>query len=461
MKRSLLGFLLSIAAASLAEGATFLQDYTNSTDGISLTAGFMPDATRIMVGEPLFLTFVVSNRADRPFQFSHVRNEIFTVTATHATGLPVKSRYFGLDGNGFMTLETVPPGKAYTCRIFLNERCVFDQPGDYTVTCRCDFGLFSNRTNPPVKPVVTVFPLKVLPADPQHVADIIGLWAHLIETNGALQEAALALAEINDPRTIPPLAALVAKNSGNYVAVNALARFTNDAAADALTVVLRQGEDYVAGVAGTALRKSHQNDRAARALLSALTNAEPNLRIEGARAVSWTGSELAFAPLCSLLQDASHSVRYAAAEAIGRLGHADSLGVLTHCLSNSDFALRIAAVKGLRALGQPLQAQWLKPIILSGGENVRTYYEAIDLLRLYGGDQAAPGLASCVNFDDPSVRHPHNMRMMLAIEFSPNGPKHYYQWHHDPNRDGTDQELADNRQILSDLKAWLDQQKQH
>ncbi len=50
---------------------------------------------------------------------------------------------------------------------------------------------------------------------------------------------------------------------------------------------------------------------------------------------------------------------------------------------------------------------------------------------------------------------------VLKYEFSPNGPKHYYQWHHDPNRDGTDEELADNRRILSELKAWLDQQGQH
>jgi hypothetical protein len=154
-------------------------------------------------------------------------------------------------------------------------------------------------------------------------------------------------------------------------------------------------------------------------------------------------------------------VRYAAAEAIGRLGHARSFGVLTNCLGDSDFALRIAAVKGLRALGRPLQAGWLKPMILLGGENIRTWYDAMDLLRMYGGDQAAPGLASCVHFDDPSVKNSYNMRLLLAIESSPNGPKHYYQWHHDPNREGTDQELADNRRILAELRAWLDKQKQN
>ena len=51
-------------------------------------------------------------------------------------------------------------------------------------------------------------------------------------------------------------------------------------------------------------------------------------------------------------------------EAIGRLGHARSFVMLTNCLGDADYALRIAAVKGLRGLGRPLQAEWLKPMIL-------------------------------------------------------------------------------------------------
>ncbi|MGO8926628.1 MAG: HEAT repeat domain-containing protein [Limisphaerales bacterium] len=458
MKAQVLGLLLSIAALSLAHGTTFLGDYANATNGVALAAGFIPDSSRVIVGEPLFLTFVLSNRSGQPFQFSHVRNEILAVTATDEHGQPVKSRYYGMDANGRVSQETVPPGKSYTARIFLNERCVFDQPGDYTVTCRCDFRDYLKHTAALGQPVTSSFKLTVLPVDPARITQIIETWRHVVEINGALGEAATALAEVNDPRTIPPLAELLAKAPGNYTAVNALARFTNDAAADALMVVLRQGEDHVAGLAGAALRKTHQNDRAARALLPGLTNSEANVRLQAARAVSWTGSELGFAPLGSLLQDASNSVRYAAAEAIGRLGDARSFGVLTNCLSNSDFALRIAAVNGLRALGRPVRAEWVKPMILSDGENVRTFYEAIDLLRIYGGDEAAPGLASCVAFNDPSVRHDYNFRLMLALEFSLNGPKYYYQWHHDPNRDGTEQELADNRRILSELKTWLDKQ---
>ena len=442
-----------------AQGGDFLKDYTNDAKGIVLTAGFVPDASHIMVGEPLFLTFVVSNRAEAAFQFSHVRNEIFTITATNTDGAAVNNRYFGLDGNGFERQEKVLPGKPFTSRIFVNERCVFDRAGDYTVTCTCDFGHFANRSNALARPIISVFKLTVTPSDPKRVGDIIEAWGRVAKTNGPLNEAALAMGEINDTRTIPPLGELVARNPSDYIAVRGLARFTNSAVADALVVVLKQGEDYTAGLAGSALRKSGQNHRIAKGLLPLLSDADPASRMQGARAVSWTGSELAFSPLRALLQDPSNEARYAAAEDIGRLGDERAFGVLTNCLSDPDFALRIAAVKGLRALGRPLQAEWVKPMIVQGRENVRSYYEAMDLLRMYGGDQAAPGLASCVHFDDPSVRNSYNMRLILAIEASPNGPKHYYQWHHDPNRDGTEQELAENRRILSELKAWLEKAK--
>jgi hypothetical protein len=84
----------------------------------------------------------------------------------------------------------------------------------------------------------------------------------------------------------------------------------------------------------------------------------------------------------------------------------------------------------------------------------------MDLLRMHGGDQAGPEIASCLHFDDPSVRNSYNMRLILAFSFIPSGTNYFYRWHCDPNRDGTAQELAENRQILSELKSWLDKQKQ-
>jgi HEAT repeats len=461
MKPWLCALLLLIPAFVHAKSTSYTASY--GSNGVSLIAGFIPDTNRIILGEPLFLTFVLTNHGTQYFNFSHIRQEIFTFTATNAAGQPVKLHNRSLDFNGMSTETRIPPDKTYTDRLFLNHWCIFDQPGDYTVTGTCNFYAFANRTHPVVPPIVTTFKLTILPPDPKRLAQIIDYWGQAVQTNGALHDAALALADINDPRTIPYLALLTTKTSDiPYLTVTALTRFTNNpAAADALIDALKTSEDYVAQLAGTALRNTHQQDHAARVLLPALTNSDPNLRLQTIRAVSYTGSELAFTPLVARLHDDTNSVRYAAAEAIGRLGNPQSFATLTNCLSDSDFALRIAAVKGLIALNLPVQAAWLTPIIKAGGENIPTYYQAIDLLRLHGGDQAAPGLASCLDFDDPSVAHANNFRLLLALEYSPNGPKYYYKWHHDPNRPGTEPELTENRQILSELKSWFNKRKQN
>jgi hypothetical protein len=451
--------LVSVATLASAQDGAFLQSYT--TNRISIVAGFVPDASRIILGEPLFLTFVVSNRTDQPFQFSFFGDSNFTITATNAAGTPVKNLNQGRGYGGGGSSVSVLRAKAYNERLLLNKWCGFDQPGDYAVTCRYTFRNYSTGNGFFEPSVVTVIKLTILPTDSKRLTEIIKAWGHVVETNGSLHEAAQALAEINDPRTIPYLAVLVMKGSDiNYIAADALARFTNSlAAADALTSALKNGDEfniYVPQIASTALRNFNQSDRAARTLLPGLTNSDENVRIQTARAISWTGSELAFAPLCSLLQDESNSVRYVAAQAIGRLGDTRSFTVLTNLLNDSDYFLRIAAVKGLVTLNRPFQADWLTPIIRAAHNNetnFRAYHEAIVLLTISGGDQVAPALVSCLDFDNPSGDW-YNFYLLQYIE-DHDGLKYYYKWHHG----GTAEEIAENRQILSELKAWLEKHK--
>lgn len=453
------GVILMRPALACADESTLTKAYIIKCH--QLTAGFIPDSKEVILGEPLFVTFVISNREDRAFHFSHVRNEIFSITASNAIGLPVKNIFLGFEGNGFASKVTLPPSKDHRMRLFLNERCQFAQPGDYRVTCRCHFSHDLSYSNAINQAITTTFTLRINPANPGRISELIETWGQSVLTNGPPEEAVKALSEFNDARTIPYLAVLVTNRSHvSYLAVTALSRYTTEPKAfEALTLALKTCEDYVAETAGKALRTAHQADQAALEFLPGLTHREARLRIQTAKSISWTGSELALNPLCGLLSDSSNAVRYAAAQAIGQLGVTNSYTILTNCLSDADFTLRIAAVRGLIASGRQVEPEWVKPMILGGGENIRTYYDAIDLLRIYGDNQAAPGLASCIHFDDPSVRHSHNFRVILALEFSPNGPKHYYKWHHDPNRDGTEQELADNRKILAELKEWLKHHK--
>ena len=105
-------------------------------------------------------------------------------------------------------------------------------------------------------------------------------------------------------------------------------------------------------------------------------------------------------------------------------------------------------------LRAPIDAGLLAPIIRSR-RGTRTIGDAPRLLRLYTDDKAAPTLLSCLDFDDPSIRHYYNMTIIenqLACRTGLAIP-----WIGDLNRDGTAEELQLNRETLARLKAWIDQ----
>ena len=91
VKKCLSGLLLVIFTLGLAEGAALLGHY--DTNQVSLTAGFIPDSTRIIIGEPLFLTFVLSNRADRPSSDSKCPNSASASRTGGDANSIVNSRY--------------------------------------------------------------------------------------------------------------------------------------------------------------------------------------------------------------------------------------------------------------------------------------------------------------------------------------------------------------------------------
>ena len=118
--------------------------------------------------------------------------------------------------------------------------------------------------------------------------------------------------------------------------------------------------------------------------------------------------------------------------------------------------IRVATARSLQLLGEPLQPEWLTPVLRTSTDiNNQNFHEAIRLIRLYGGERAAPALISCLNFDDPSPRNSHNMFLILAIHHSPGGPQYYYKFHSDPNTDGTPEQIEENRKILAELRKWL------
>jgi hypothetical protein len=315
----------------------------------------------------------------------------------------------------------------------------------------------------PMFTIKTQFKLKVMPYDARKMAEIIANLGKKIQNaeKEQLIEVATSLAAIKDEQVIPHLRVALAK--GDYQnmnpAIDGLAQVPCDAAADALLIGLASVDHAVAERAGKALQNMGKGDWAVDRKLKDFDSTDEAVRTAATRALGWIYSTHCYEPLCKRLNDKTPSVRCAAAEALGIRGEERAVGVLKACLADNDYAFRLAAVKGLLALKQPLDTDWLTPIIRAGDGRLDYFHEAIRLMRLKGGKNAAPAMASCLHFDDPSVIGDPNFWLIMGLEACQDGPKYYYKWHHDPNRQGTAEEIEDNKKILNALKAYLEAQK--
>lgn len=450
------------------EVSEFMAAY--NVNGLTVEAGFIPDESQIILGQPLFVTFTVINHSAKPYGFNvggdsrgSVRHNNFHITAVDREGQAVKDPYSYNHHGGHGGEITLKGGQAYTERLYLGHWCAFEKPGVYTVTSKRTLEDYGQEPRHPKVSVTASFKLKILPPNRKKMREVIvNLGKELPEgEQQAIYEAALGLAEINDEQTIPHLALSLTK--GDYQnkkhAVRGLSRFSSNAAADALLVALKDPDYAVRGAAGEALRKIKKVERALKPLLRQLRHESASIRALAARALGATRAKPGLLPLIRTMDDPQAIVRHAAAVALGFLGSKEAIQPLRQHLEDKDMGMRVAAVKGLRKLGEPLQVEWLTPVIRATTDlNDQNFHEAIRLIRLSGEEKAARALVSCLKFDDPSPRNSYNMFLILAIEHCPGGPKYYYKFYSNPNTDGTPEQIENNRRILRALKTWLKEQ---
>ncbi len=450
---------------SSTEQTRYIKAY--EAEGIAIEAGFIPDETQIILGQPLFITFTVTNRSHTPYGFfvggdsrGSVRHNNFRITAVDADGNAVKDPYSYNNFGGMGQDIALERGQVYSERLFLGHWCAFDKPGVYTVTCKRILETHGEEPRNKRVPVSISFELTVAPFDARRMQEVIhGLGKSLRDgEEQGVYEASLALAAIPDEQVVAHLAVSLTK--GDYQnklpAIRGLAQFSSDAAADALLMALKDPDHAVRDAGGDALREIKRVDRALQVLIPETSHESASIRALAARALGATKHKDALEVLLKALRDPEPGVRCAAAIALGALGHREALQALRQHVEGNDMGMRVAASKGLRALGESLQPEWLTPVIRSADDiNDQNFHEAIRLIRLYGGEQAAPALVSCLDFDDPSPRNTFNMFLILAIHHSPGGPQYYYKFHSDPNTDGTPEEIEGNRQILAELRKWL------
>jgi WD40 repeat protein len=440
------------------EQASFVKRY--QVKGAEIEAGFVPYKTEIVLGEPLTVTFRVKNVSDRPFAYEFGgdyrgigRHERYKVRAKDAGGRllpdPLEGRS---DMGGIGGERQVKPGEAVTEEVNLALYRTFNGPGTYTVTCGFDLGTM----------VETTYRLTILPRTGENVRRVRRELAARARRDHreALARTVDILVTFAGEEAVADLAALLRDGDTEHraAALGGLGRFaTRDAVAAALEAL--RDPDQPVRVAAAGALGSMKTGAAVDGLLARLPEESPPTLGAVLVALGRTQSPKALPHLVRALERSGGPVRHAAVEALKEYGGPDGVAVLKRWATGADLDVREEAARALvESLGRPLQPEWVVPVIRAGkrypspgGPNPS---DGLRLLRLYGGPHRVALMISCLDFDNPSPRLFLNM---LILDYEPDVSRAFpnLHWLHDPNSDGTPEQLASNRQILRRMRSWL------
>jgi hypothetical protein len=336
-------------------------------------------------------------------------------------------------------------------------------------------------------PVETTYKLTILPREPANVQRVLAelfdqsyktsgtpLW-RLIDTicsfgkeaavpglvkmaiDGDATHRIAAIRGLGKVTTSQSLDALLQADQEEQIAVRvaaikALGAFTDPPAVEAAVKALSDPNELICTTAATALG-SMKTDAAIDALITRLPDSRPSVDAAVLRAMGASGSPRVFDIIVRSLANDEDAIRRAALDAVINFPAEQAANALKPYAADADMDFREEVIHRLaKSLKQPIDPQWLVPVIKSRN-GARSIGIAPRLLRLYTGDKAAPALLSCLDFENPAVRSYYNKTIMdqqlpcdgLAVP-----------WNADLNRDGTPDEIAQNRRTLQRIKHWVD-----
>ena len=125
---------------------------------------------------------------------------------------------------------------------------------------------------------------------------------------------------------------------------------------------------------------------------------------------------------------------------------------LNQLLEHPNMRIRFAAVKVLCALGEPLRAEWIVPVIKS--ERWTLDDDPETSVKDHGGANAASILIQCLDMTNPSATNVWNVRLVNFIR-SIGNPELDLPYHHHDDLEGTPQQIRENAATLQKLQDWL------
>lgn len=467
----------------------------------SLGAGFVPNKTTLVWGEPMFATFVVRNLSDESFTFGFGgdyrgsgRHDRFKIEVTDADGKPLADPHRGFDGGGILMWRTAQAHDSAVETVELATYRTFPGPGEYTVKCRFDLTpswINEGKLKFNV-PIVTSYKLTILPREPAHVQRVLDeLFERSRKTgSGALTGLVDTICSFGKDVSVPGLSQLITTGDTEHriAAAGGLGKVTT---ADSLKVLLdaMNDEQLSVRVAVVAALGQFTDAEAVQAVIRALSDREESIRTTAANALGKSKTGDAVDALIQRLPESTPAVRAAILRAMGATKSPRVFEILEQSLGSDDDVIRRAALDGMLSFPavqgvpallpfvahadmdfreevihrlaehykQSIDPKWLIPVIQSR-RKANSIGDAPRLLRLYTKDKAAPTLLSCLDFESPDIRNYYNLTIIdnqlacrgLAIP-----------WISDLNRNGTPEETEKNHRTLKQIKSWVDHYAAH
>lgn len=482
----MLAMLFPITGASSKEKSkdhltSSLKKY--NTNGYDFEAGFVPDKTEYVWGEPMYyFTYVIKNIGNKTLSFEEGgdyrggRSEGHKITAVDTNGKPVAVPEMPMMG-GLVHIVNLKPGEVYTKMLPISRRLTFSGPGVYTITGKRTLKLGKTLEEARNLKVLTTnsFQLTIHPYSKERMAKVIEALAAQIWNAGNISPKAL---EYTEPTEM---------NEANrlYLALSSLTVIKDEAALEHLISMAETGpielraanvkllggfpEDEVLAVVLEALDDNEETIRAAAAealgtmktdaaidiLIERLPQSEPQVAAAILRAMGQTKSQRAFDIIVEYSAHKDDVYRYGAVDGLARFDGANTVEALKERINvEKDMDLREYIVKTLaEAMRQPIDPQWLVPVIKSR-KGTHSIGDAPRLMRLYSGARSVPALLSCLDYENPSIRSSYNWWVIYSQSSCDGGLR--TPWISDLNRNGTPEEIENNRKTLKIIKAWVE-----
>jgi HEAT repeats len=318
-----------------------------------IEVSLVPDKPRIMLGEPVYLSFIVQNELDEDlqvvvggdYQNSLGRPDTFSIMVTKDDGKRVPQPDAGMSFGGLIGPQNLPARGNYVFRLFLPHWATFEEIGDYIIVAKRTLKLrkyspsrwyfHEATTDVPVEARATI---EVLPTDRARMGEVIeDLGTTMLTARWDKNEAAAnALSNIQDERVIPYFGAALETNDYNlkFKALWALAKFNNDAAFQSIKDGLEtKGEDI-----GNTINEKLANQSA------------ENIRNAAAIALSKSPHPGAIPFLLSKRNDPSEGIRITVLHVLGKMKPQEAIPILQEMVRDTNERVRKEAERYLHLL---------------------------------------------------------------------------------------------------------------